>query len=72
MAKEAEPMKAADYVGKQAMFIVPVRNEGDTVMRVKVKVLEKREKFGRTDLKIEPVAGDGTAWVQSKHLEDVK
>lgn len=72
MAKQAKQMTADDYMGKQAMFIVPVRCEGDTSFRVKVKIKGVRKKFGRTDLNIVPTAGDGEAWVSAESVEDVK
>lgn len=35
---------------------------------IAVKLLEARERFGRLDVKIEPVAGSGTAWVSDERL----
>lgn len=32
-------------------------------MRIKVKVLDARKSFGRDDVLITPVAGDGEQWV---------
>lgn len=54
-------------VGGMAYWTVETRSE-DTV-RVKVRVLEARSNFGRTDFRVEPLMGSGEAWVQESTLE---
>ena len=35
-------------------------------MAVDVKVIDARTRFGRVDLKVEPVSGAGTAWIECR------
>jgi hypothetical protein len=37
-------------------------------MRIKVKVIDSRKSFGRDDVLITPVAGDGEQWVDLTRL----
>ena len=54
----------SSYVGKVGTF-TPFRLPG---LRVNVRVLDARSKFGRVDLLVSPVAGTGAEWVQSKNV----
>ena len=48
-------------------------NEGfvfwDTTMRIKVKVIDSRKSFGRDDVLITPIAGDGMKWIDLNSLQ---
>lgn len=57
------------YMGKQAKWSVRVEAASDVVFTVNVKIVEVREKFGRVDLKVEPLAGTGQTWVGEKTVE---
>lgn len=41
---------------------------GDT-LKIRVRILDARQNYGRTDFLVEPVAGSGEAWVQEAKLE---
>lgn len=57
--------------GKEAKFTVPLRYYfGQQKFKVRVKVVEVRKNCGRTDVQVEPVAGEGKAWVKNSSLED--
>lgn len=65
-----EKLTAATTLGRQGFFAVPCKPIGSQGFRVRIKVIDVRQAFGRTDLGICPVdgAGDGTAWVDSKSV----
>lgn len=72
MSKKKTPLTAADVVGKTAKFIVPVRDQSCKGFRVNVKIIGLRNSFGRQDVAIQPVAGDGQAWVSTESVEDIR
>jgi hypothetical protein len=61
-----------NVIGKLGKFVVPVRSAAAVSFRVDVKIIGTREQFGRIDYEITPVAGDGTAFVSSKSVEDIE
>ena len=50
--------EAAKLIGTTALYDV-------STMRVQVKIVDIRTAYGRTDYRIEPVAGVGGMWVSS-------
>ena len=72
MTKKTKALTAADVVGKTAKFIVPVRDHSSKGFRVDVKIMDLRNGFGRQDLQVQPVAGDGEAWVSKDSVEDIR
>ena len=65
------PKTVAGYVsaGANIMGVEALYRIGEITVRVKVK--EKRTAYGRTDVRIEPVGGLGTKWVNINSLGDV-
>lgn len=57
-----------EWIGKYAMFTIPIRGRNQTAFEVEVKILDVRQQYGREDYQVEPVAGRGKAWVQKKAL----
>lgn len=58
-------VKAKDLsalIGRKGYVRMSSSNSGDRV-RVDVRILDGRTAFGREDLLVKPVAGDGEAWV---------
>jgi hypothetical protein len=66
--------KPESYIGKSAVLRVtnpdPRRDAGELL--VEVLIVSARERFGRIDLEVTPVAGSGTQWVQLQSLERIK
>lgn len=60
--------KTNEWLGKHAMFTIPIRGRNQTAFEVEVKILDVRQQYGREDYQVEPVAGRGKAWVQKKAL----
>jgi hypothetical protein len=42
--------------------------EGSGVIRVRVTIKDAREAFGRLDVLVEPVDGEGTTWVSAERV----
>jgi hypothetical protein len=70
MPKKQKPKLDQNAIGKTMSFQVPLRSEEPVAFLVLVKVLELRKKFGRTDVKITPVAGSGEAYVSANSLKE--
>lgn len=54
-----------DIVGRTATLNV---RELDPSLNVEVRVVAERSLFGRRDVKVEPVRGSGSAWVNASRL----
>jgi hypothetical protein len=68
MAKQNKSI--GDLIGKTGLYKVPIRSEEEQVaFKVKVKILDAKQAFGRTDVKITPEAGEGMAWVSKDKVE---
>lgn len=70
--------QASSYIGRTGTLHLngsgrPGWMQTPDKMAVKVKVLDAREAFGRVDLFVQPVAGEGAAWVEARRvtLEEV-
>lgn len=55
----------AQYIGRPAML--PVQR-GKWKIMVAVTILDARERWGTADVMIEPVSGEGIAWVELSAL----
>jgi hypothetical protein len=73
-AHPADMAKPETYVGKTAVLRVtnpdPRRDSGELL--VEVLIVSARERFGRIDVEVTPVAGSGTQWVQLTSLERIR
>jgi hypothetical protein len=70
MAKKTKQNGIGDLIGKVGLYRVPIRSEEEEVaFKVRVKIIDAKQAFGRTDVKITPEAGEGTAWVSKQHVE---
>jgi hypothetical protein len=54
--------KVAAMVGKEATLKT---NEG---LSIRVRVLDARQSYGRTEVLVEPVSGKGQAWVTTQRV----
>lgn len=70
-AKHAKrQFSAAAYLGKSGQFTLPLRAyKPGSPMVIPVTVVDVRPSYGRVDVAIEPVNGDGAAWVDSKSVK---
>ena len=57
----------AKLVGMTAT--VPVRRGMMGTVEIEVRIIDARDSYGRTDLLIRPVAGDGEAWVSADRVK---
>lgn len=64
-----QPKSDAALVGQVVLFTVPIENRGTEQFQVFVRVLDVRNAYGRTDYKVEPRDGRGSAWVRKSSLE---
>lgn len=65
-------MTAADlasHVGKRGVCSISLGERGRHRLLVRVKILDARRVYGRTDLLVTPEAGSGVAWVVSSRVE---
>ena len=46
--------------------------DSGTTLTIRVKVLEARSNYGRTDFLVTPASGGGQAWVQEDKLEALR
>lgn len=60
MPKTTTAKSLSPYIGREGVFITGA-------LRVGIRVLDAREKFGRVDLLVSPLAGSGEEW---KSLND--
>lgn len=44
-------------------------HQGADVLRVQVTIMDARRVFARTDLLVQPVAGEGMAWVDATRVK---
>ena len=51
------------FPGNEAILKVPGATYAAGAMCVRVTVVDTRKAFGRTDVQVVPVAGDGAMWV---------
>ena len=54
----------AGLIGRETLADLEPRG-----LRVRVRIIDARHVFGRIDARIEPVAGEGSAWVSLDRLE---
>jgi hypothetical protein len=58
--------EGAELIGKQGLVDSHERHLPG--VRVLVCVLDARAAYGRIDLQVEPIGGDGTAWIDSRRI----
>jgi hypothetical protein len=54
-----------EYVNREGTWAAPIAD-----LKIRVKVIDARQIFGRLELKITPLAGSGEAWAQNVTLDD--
>lgn len=59
----------AGLVGKSGSYTVPIRTKSEKPLKINVIITDAKQAFGRTDVKIEPEAGSGSAWVSKEHVQ---
>jgi hypothetical protein len=67
MAKPANAPTAADlaaYLKRDGLWSAPTGN-----MKVPVTTIDARHIFGRTELKVSPIGGSGSTWVNESNVE---
>lgn len=57
----------AANIGKEADFILNDA-KGQPSLRFRVRIVDARQAYGRTEYQIEPVAGSGAAWKENDSL----
>jgi hypothetical protein len=60
--------EAARYVGKQPLLEVRSKGRGNKPIWVRVQVFAARNSYGRVELEVMPVNGQGSQWVHASRL----
>ena len=61
------PKELREAVGKNAVMDAPGR-AADSTLRFKVLIQDVRRAYGRTEAKVTPLCGSGSAWVNLENL----
>lgn len=48
-----------DYIGREGLWLSPLG------LKIPVKILDARSAYGRFELKVTPLFGDGEAWARA-------
>lgn len=59
----------ASNIGKSGTFNVPLKGAGDEGFVIPIRVIDERKQCGRTDVKIEPTNGTGSAWIKLSNIK---
>lgn len=53
-----------EYVGREGLWTTPIGS-----IKIRVKVTDARQAYGRFELRVTPLAGSGETWAQNVKLD---